>query len=311
MRLKLQSALAVAALAVAVAGSATELSARKVEGSFERTLTVTGPVELKVTSVSGDITVRPGETGQVTVRAFIKANRDWFEENAEVEARIRQLEANPPIVQEGNTLRIGELDDRELNRYVSIDYELVVPPATALRAETSSGDLKVSGVRGPVKAASGSGDFTFRDIQAQVDISTGSGDIYSKSLQGAVRIATGSGDIELSDAAGAVKIATGSGDVMVDGSTGRLEISTGSGDIQTNGSLAEEWLLRTGSGDIDVRVPAGAAFDIIARSDSGSVYTKHSVTVEGSVKPGYLKGKVRGGGVLLDLHSGSGDIHID
>lgn len=52
----------VVAVALAALFSAAGLSAcaYAAEGSFERTLTVTGPVELTVTTGSGSITVRTG-----------------------------------------------------------------------------------------------------------------------------------------------------------------------------------------------------------------------------------------------------------
>ena len=36
------------------------------------------------------------------------------------------MEANPPILQSGNDLRIGHIDDPELRRNISISYEVVV-----------------------------------------------------------------------------------------------------------------------------------------------------------------------------------------
>ena len=39
-------------------------------------------------------------------------------------ARVRRIEANPPIEQNGNSIRIGQMRDDDLYRNVSISYEV-------------------------------------------------------------------------------------------------------------------------------------------------------------------------------------------
>src|SRR5216110_2824163 len=92
------------------------------EGSFQRTLQVTGPVNLDVSTGSGSIQIRTGATNQVQVTGHIKT-RDWLGGNGE--EKVKQIHANPPIQQSGNVIRIGHIDDSELRRNVSISYELV------------------------------------------------------------------------------------------------------------------------------------------------------------------------------------------
>ena len=52
------------------------------EGSFERTLQVTGPVDLDVSTGSGSIQIRTGGANQVQVTGHIKT-RDWLGGNGE------------------------------------------------------------------------------------------------------------------------------------------------------------------------------------------------------------------------------------
>ena len=88
-------------------------------GSFDRTLQVSGPVDLDVTTGSGNITVHAGASGSVHVVAKIRAHDSWTGISAA--EKIRRLEANPPIEQQGNTIRIGYIEDRELWNNISID----------------------------------------------------------------------------------------------------------------------------------------------------------------------------------------------
>jgi len=83
------------------------------QGSFEKTLTVSGPVDLDVVTDSGGITVMPGPAGSVRVHAILRAQHGWFDFN-DAEAHIRELERNPPIEQTGNRVRVGYVHGRDL-----------------------------------------------------------------------------------------------------------------------------------------------------------------------------------------------------
>src|SRR5687768_2572974 len=99
----------------------------RARGSFDRTLSVSGPVELAVRTGSGDIQIRTGTSERVQVIGRISASPSW--QNPENPAeRVRRIEATPPIVQNGNVISIGETRGDDLYNNVSISYELVVPP---------------------------------------------------------------------------------------------------------------------------------------------------------------------------------------
>ncbi len=310
MKLRLRWLAALAAV-IALLAAAPAWSAAA-EGKFERALKVTGAVELDVTTGSGDITVSPGEPGRVFVRGFIHAGRDWLGGSRSPEEKVRFLEANPPIVQTGNVIRIGHIEDRELRRNVSISYELVVPAETRLKSETGSGNQTIQGIRGPVKADTGSGNLRLSNIGGDVDADTGSGDIELNGIRGSVAADTGSGDVILEQTGpGEVKVDTGSGSVEIRGAAGIVWADTGSGDITAEGQPAGPWKLSTGSGNIRLRVPAAVGFDFHATTGSGEIYTEGPITVQGALKRDDLRGKVRGGGVLIELETGSGNIRIE
>ena len=120
-----------AALAVLLCAQPVPASA-SAEGSFQRTLSVTGPVNLDVSTGSGSIQIHTGSANQVEVTGHIKAT-DWFGSNGE--EKVKRIEQNPPIQQSGNSIRIGHLDDPELQHNISISYEVIVPAQTELRAQ--------------------------------------------------------------------------------------------------------------------------------------------------------------------------------
>jgi len=65
---------------------------------------------------------------------------------------------------------------------------------------------------------------------------------------------------------------------------------------------------------VHVRLPGNAAFDADISTSSGTVDVNSpiEVTVQGRVQESRknIRGKVRGGGPLLSVRTGSGDVHI-
>lgn len=300
-------------------------------GHFERTLQVNGPVELEVSSGSGNITVHQGSNGSVYVSAKIHANSgSWLFGSGNVEERIHRIEQNPPIVQNGNTITIGKIDDRELTRNISIDYDVTVPAQTHLNSHTGSGDQFISGLQLPITAKTGSGNITIERVTGDTRISSGSGDLKVNSVKGVLYCDTGSGNIRAQDLAGdavastgsgnieihqstggSAKAETGSGNIRLDGVKGSLRAQAGSGDIHVQGEPTGDWRLGAGSGNITLKIPAQASFNIDARTSSGSLTLHHEVTMQGSLARNHVQGRVGKGGALLDVHTGSGDIEVD
>ncbi len=300
------------------------------EGSFERTLKVSVPVELEVTTGSGHINVTTGDSSTVRVRGTIRSSSGrWFGEG-DAESKVRALESNPPIEQSGNFIRIGHIQDRSLIRNISISYDLVVPADTRLRADTGSGNESIEGLRGPVTAKTGSGNLKIEDIGDDLRADTGSGGIEIRSVKGGLHAATGSGPIRATGIAGSFVATTGSGDVRLEqtgagrgkvetgsgtvelrGVRGELRVISGSGSITAEGEPRGEWKLETGSGNVTVRVPSHTAFEIDAHTSSGRISSEHPITVQGAIGRGELRGRVGQGGFRLELQTSSGNIHIE
>jgi DUF4097 and DUF4098 domain-containing protein YvlB len=311
-------------MALAVAIAASPVLAGSSEGHFDRTLNVTGTVDLDVQTGSGDITLRTGDSSKVEIHAKIHGS-GW----GDVEQHIHEIENNPPIEQSGNTIRIGHIENRDWKHNISISYELVVPSQTKLRSESGSGDQRADGISGPADMNSGSGSLHVKSIGGEVRARTGSGDIELETIRGnahasagsgtirAIGIgggliaSSGSGDVKLEQtAAGDVEISTGSGDVEIKGVKGGAKVTTGSGSITAQGDPTGDWRLRSGSGSVRVDFPPQAAFNLVARTSSGNIETAHDISIQGKINPRELQGKVGAGGPLVELSTSSGTIEI-
>ncbi len=259
-----------AASAAVAIGAASARGPAK--GTFERILAVSGPADITVTAGSGSIVMRPGDRSTVRVLGKIEL---WEEDERDAHERVRRIEANPPIEQDGGSVRIGDIRDETLRRGVSIAYEIIVPPGTHLRAFTGSGSIDTQGL-------------------------------------GGMMAETGSGSIRLQQGVpGDTEAKTGSGSIRLSGLRGGLLAHTGSGSVDVEGLPTRDWHVRTGSGNVKIRVPADAAFEIVASTRSGSVKTSRELLVKDAQGRGMLRGKAHGGGPLIDVMTGSGNIQVD
>lgn len=279
------------------------------QGKFEKTFQVSGAVDLEVESHSGDITVRTGPAGSVSIRGKIYVGDHWLFGNRHTD--VSDIEQHPPLRQDGNSIRIDYVNARD----ISVDYEITVPADTAIRAHSGSGNQTIEGTHGNADLESGSGDMKLSQITGEIHIRTGSGNVRAREISGPVRGGAGSGDLELEETgSGDIDLHTGSGNVTVRGIQGAFRADAGSGDITAEGTMAGAWEVRTGSGNVRVRLPADAAFDANISTSSGTldVDAPITMTVQGRVNDTHktINGKVRGGGPLLTLRTGSGDIHI-
>lgn len=298
------------------------------DGSFNKKLEVTGAVRLEVQTGSGSIRVSPGAPGTVQVHGEIRlSSRARGSGGME---KVRRIEANPPIVQEGGVVRVGRTaGDDELLRDVSISYEIAVPPETSVESRTGSGSQTIGDLKGPVDARAGSGSLTLGAIGDSVTVRAGSGSIRVGSANGGLEAKTGSGSITARGVAGPitanagsgsvdveqtgagdVEIDTGSGRVEVRGVQGGLRVSTGSGSIRAQGEVASDWHLEAASGSVTVELTSDAGFELMARTHSGHIDSEIPITVSGRISKKELTGTVRGGGPRLEIDTSSGSIRI-
>ena len=319
----------VATAVAAIAAAPALVAAQAVERPFEKTLTVGGPVSLSVSSGSGSIAVSPGTDGSVRIKGVVRGTSWWRgASDAEVQRAVEAVAKTPPIVQRGDTIEIGHIEDRELANRVSISYEITVPKTTTLRAKTGSGSQQVGALAGAVTVSTGSGSVEVAAVDGSVDVSTGSGSIKVGGAQTRTSISTGSGAVQLGSLTGDVQVRTGSGSIRVDHAIGgKVEVSTGSGEITVSrleggltaraasgtitvgGTPKADWDLQTSSGEIALDIPGGTAFSLQANTSSGSIDTDHALTVQSTGRR-ELIGTVGSGGSRVSARTASGSIRV-
>ena len=288
----------------------TTLAVASEQGRFEKTLPVSGAADLELFTHSGDVIVRSGPAGSIAILGKIHVGDRWF--NGGKKAEVEAIEQNPPITQSGNHVRIDYVNYHD----IAVDYEITAPPDTKVHTKSGSGDQTIEGMQAGLEVETGSGDVRLRNLAGDIRIHTGSGNVEAKGASGPIEARAGSGDINIEEnSKGDVQVETGSGNIEVRGVDGGLRANAGSGDVRVDGTPASSWSVKTGSGNAELRVPEQAAFDLDVSTSSGSVVVDHPVTttIQGRVEDAHkaIRGKVRGGGPEISVHTGSGDIRVD
>lgn len=267
------------------------LALASVPGSFDRTLPVSGAVNLDVRSERGGVIITAGASTSVRVHAVIKPRFGRVDFDL-AEANIRALEKNPPIEQAGNRIRIGYVKDQALLRAVSIRFEIEVPRTTEVHAVTESGGIRIDGITGPVETLTGSGRTEISNVGGRVAVQSQSGGIDLSSIRGAVEARNSSGSID------ALRVG------------GSVHAETKSGAIRISQVSAAPIRAVSGSGSLKVKLASGSGYTIDALSGSGKVKGPAEIMVQRSKDTHRLRAQLGAGGPLVDLDTRSSSIDI-
>ena len=263
------------------------------ERTFERTLSVSGPVSLDINTDSGGIEVTRGAPGAVHIRGYLRSSHGWFDDGGgNVDDRMRRLADNPPIQQSGNTLRLGYVSDKWLLKGISLRFEISAPPDTQVRARVDSGGIRVDGLKGPIDCRADSGGIDVSNVDADVRAETDSGGIHIHDIRGPVYAKADSGGIDALNIHGAI------------------DVSTDSGGIHMSQTSPAPVHARADSGGASLRLAPGAGYDVKLHSDSGRVQVAE-MTVHGTISEHRYEGTVRGGGPRVDIDVDSGNIDVE
>lgn len=216
-------------------------------GGREKTVSADAAITEAVTRVdvsdarSGSIEVTPGVGPGVTVHRTVHYRRG--------------AEPVPAQQVSGGVLSLtnGDCGDR-----CSIDYRLEVPASATVRLESSSGDIRVTGV-------------------AAADVETSSGSVGANRIAGPLKVRTSSGSVTAENLAGpSAEARSSSGDVRLafTKAPASVAVETSSGDARLKVPSAPYGIeTSTDSGKREITLPAdpSATARLSARTTSGDI----------------------------------------
>jgi hypothetical protein len=193
-------------------------------------------------------------------------------------------------------------------------FEVTVPVGARVRANTSSGDIQITGSKSQVEARTQRGDIVVEDAAGSVELNALSGDIVASSIAGDLRIGALNGDVRVRQVTGEVEVKTVSGGIDLRDARSRfVRVGSTSGDITFDGTIdpAGRYELHTHSGDIDLMLPANVGAQLTVATFSGGIESDFKLVLI----PGNQGGKkftftIGGGGARIVAETFSGDIMI-
>jgi len=234
---------------------------------------------VSIANMAGDIVVTAGSGDEVSIEA-VKRMRGDRGELANVRISVDERPGRVDVRTESDYGRRGGR--------ISVDYTVTVPASAALDVHSVSGSVKVTGVRGPVRAETVSGNVTTsetpklesaKSVSGDVSVTgaTGDGELATSSVSGHVT-ATGvkARGLDANSVSGTVTL----GDITCD----RLAVKTVSGDVVYAGAIlrAGRYEIATHSGDVRLSLSNPAGFGFTASSFSGSIRSELPMTIGGT-----------------------------
>jgi len=283
---------------------------------FERTYMVSAAPTLDVSTIRGQIDVSVGDTERIVVKGSATV-RYGLSVPASAYELVKRVAANPPIQQEGATLRLRPSTGADEQRAMTVAYDVSVPRGTIVKASSDSGATTISGVMGHVSVRTESAAITIRELGGDAELTTGSGAVQVDGITGNLRVATQSSRVSVRDVAaglhvrtqsgaiegtfrgnGTVDVGTASSAIDLMGVNGGLVATSNSGRIRVSGLPTAPWQVTGGSGSFELDFDSNVKLTLDARSGSGSVSVEGSA-LQGSTSKGAASGTVGGGGPLV------------
>ena len=147
-----------------------------------------------------------------------------------------------------------------------------------------------------------------------LDLHSGDGHIRVDGTAGAARLDTGDGHIEVHNFNGALNAHTGDGHMTIDGVLTDVNLRSGDGHIdltvRPGSKMNTSWLIHTSDGRVEARLPQDFAAELYAHTGDGQIQLDLPVTVNGAIERSRVRGKLNGGGPLLEITTGDGSIRI-
>jgi len=255
---------------------------------IERTFPVSEKASLKLSNISGSVTLQRGEANQI----YVKATKLQDSGSASrTEIVMEQAEGGQVTV--ATRFPEGILGFLSFSNPCAVEYQVFLPQNCNVHA---------SGVSSSIDA---------QEIEGSLEFSTVSGNMLLKALSGSVSATTVSGELNGSEISAVLFLKTVSGNIRLSGSFSSVDSSTVSGGIHLDTAILGNgpYNFKSVSGDINLELFSEAAFRLEHRSVSGSIHTNLPVT-RSSKQPGSHRVEIGTDGPLISSNSVSGNLNV-
>lgn len=186
----------------------------KISETVEKTFPVSSKTVVKVYSFEGEINVKSGSAGSVSLQATKMA----VDKDAAEAVKYTFSQQNGTLNLQADFTK----PDRKVNygknifytKGAYVNWELVLPAETDLILETEEGKIVVQNVSGEIKLSTKDGGITVKDCRGKLDLETFDGNVRVSGYRGIANI-----------------VNRGDEPVVVEGDFQNLSVETGGGDV--------------------------------------------------------------------------------
>jgi DUF4097 and DUF4098 domain-containing protein YvlB len=276
---------------------------------------------LDLGNLSGDITVTRGGGSDATVE-IIKTAHARTGADAKSQLDLVTVDVN----ERAGRLEVKTHYPNQMhgNINVSVAYNVTAPAGTRVTANSMSGSIKFTDIKGDVSASTMSGDVRISGASRINSAKSMSGtiEIADVKTDGGIEPSSMSGDVRLSRVV-ARRISAGSvsgGVRLEDVQAETIATHSISGDLEFSGTLARNgrYEFKSNSGEVHLTLAGNTGFEVDANSFSGEVRSDFPITTHGSTDPSgrrgprrsLLQGTFGDGSAVISINTFSGSIVI-
>lgn len=304
-------------------------AAERYEEKFEKTVALSKTGKVVLSNVSGSVLIKTWDKAEVQIDA-LKVSKHSSKDKAKEYASKVTIE----IEKDGDILTIKtkypKPSIKKLN--VSITYKLMIPNKADLDAGTVSGSVEAYKTGGSTKVHTVSGKVRVEDVAGVLRASTTSGTVSiaraakgakAHTVSGTLTIEDVDGDVDADCTSGRIRISNVKGSVMAKTVSGGITMeniegakvvkaSVLSGNVKYEGDILSDgtYSFKSHSGTITLTIPADSAFDLDAKTFSGSISSDFEITMSGKISKKRIRGSVNGGGAELEVNTFSGSVRL-
>jgi DUF4097 and DUF4098 domain-containing protein YvlB len=275
----------------------------KAESVEEKTLKVSGPVNLTLNNDFGNISVASGADGQVHIKA---EKTGWGPNEAEAQKALESLKLN--IEQNGNSIQVSAQLPEPPNTLIigpiggSVKFTITVPEEAAITLDSTNGDLVLSGTKGNADLHTDFGGIDVSDVSGVVTVNTKNGNILAENIlsDAFVSLTSEFGNITAHGIRGA--------DLTVDSTNGVLDLQgmTASGLLKATSDFGSLSLTDGQASSLDIKSTNGkVTLENLIVEDKVTVYNDFGDLTLNSVDAGAYDLKTKNGKIELDQARGS------
>lgn len=151
--------------------------------------------------------------------------------------------------------------------------------------------------------------------EGRVFLTSSDGAIRLSNFKGNMELQSSDGSQEIDSVDGSLRAHTSDGHIRANGRFDALDLSASDGRIEARATPGSQitggWNLRAGDGSITLQVPENFAADVSLHTSDGHITADMPILMDGRLGEKNIRGKLNGGGNLLNIHTSDGSIHLE